>query len=75
MDTDKTVIVTYKKTSQNHTDGNTGKDGGKQTKNNSAKPPKTGDTSSAGLWMALLFASGSAVTLTVLAGRKRKHNR
>ena len=36
--------------------------------------PKTGDSSMAGLWIALLFVSGAAMTGTVVYSRKRKAN-
>ena len=40
----------------------------------SDKSPQTGDTSSLALWIALLFASGSAVTVTTVYGRKKKRS-
>ena len=41
----------------------------------SDKSPQTGDTSNLALWIALLFASGGAVTVTTVYGRKKKYNR
>ena len=38
----------------------------------SDKNPQTGDTSNLALWIALLFASGGAVTATTIYGRKKK---
>ncbi len=56
-------------------DGNTDNNGSEQTKGNSAKTPQTGDTSNAALWIALLLASGGAVTAATFAARKKKHNK
>ena len=39
------------------------------------KSPKTGDDSNIFLWLALLFVSGGAVTVTTIASKKRKYNR
>lgn len=36
------------------------------------KSPQTGDNSNLLLWIALLFISGSAVTVTTVYGRKKK---
>ena len=44
------------------------------TNSYNAKSPKTGDSSMAGLWIALLFVSGAAMTGTVVYSRKRKAN-
>ena len=38
------------------------------------KSPQTGDTSNLALWIALLFVSGGAVTVTAVYGRKKKHS-
>ena len=43
--------------------------GGKDTKN-----PQTGDNSNLLLWIALLFVSGGAVTVTTVCGRKKKRS-
>ena len=40
----------------------------------SDKSPQTGDTSNLALWIALLFASGGAVTATTIYGRKKKRS-
>ena len=40
----------------------------------SDKSPQTGDTSNLALWIALLFVSGGAVTVTAVYGRKKKHS-
>ena len=37
--------------------------------------PKTGDTSDLALWIALLFISGGAVTVTTVVSKKKKHSR
>ena len=37
-----------------------------------SKSPQTGDTSNLALWIALLLASGGAVTVTTIYGRKKK---
>ena len=37
-----------------------------------SKSPQTGDTSNLALWIALLFISGGAVTVTTVYGRKKK---
>ena len=37
--------------------------------------PKTGDTSNLALWIALLFISGGAVTVTTVVSKKKKHSR
>ena len=39
-----------------------------------SKSPQTGDSSNFALWIALLFISGGAVTVTIVYGRKKKHN-
>ncbi len=36
--------------------------------------PQTGDNSNFALWIALLFISGGAVTVTTVYGRKKKHS-
>ena len=40
----------------------------------SDKSPQTGDTSNLALWIALLFVSGGAVTVTAFYGRNKKHS-
>ena len=40
----------------------------------SHKSPKTGDTSSLALWIALLFVGGAAIGTTVVS-RRKKYNR
>ena len=40
----------------------------------SDKSPQTGDTSNLALWIVLLFASGGAVTVTTVYGRKKKRS-
>ncbi|SCH21332.1 The GLUG motif [uncultured Clostridium sp.] len=40
----------------------------------SDRNPQTGDTSNLALWIALLFVSGGAVTVTAVYGRKKKHS-
>ena len=47
----------------------------KPTTNTSATTsPQTGDSAALFVWLTLLFVSGSAATITALAGRKRKNN-
>ena len=47
----------------------------KPTTNASAKTsPQTGDSAALFAWLTLLLVSGSAATITALAGRKRKNN-
>ena len=38
------------------------------------KSPRTGDSSNAMLWIALLFISGGVLTGTAIIGKKKKHN-
>ena len=38
------------------------------------KSPQTGDNSNLLLWIALLFVSGGAVTVTTVCGRKKKRS-
>ena len=40
----------------------------------SDKSPLTGNTSNLALWISLLFASGGAVIITTVYGRKKKYN-
>ena len=42
--------------------------------NNATTSPQTGDNSNFALWIALLFISGGAVTVTTVYGRKKKHS-
>ena len=46
----------------------------KPGKDDPAKPPKTGDTSAIGLWITLLFASGGALTVLLVTGKKKRKN-
>ena len=46
----------------------------KPGKDDPAKPPKTGDTSAIGLWITLLFASGGALTVLIVTGKKKRKN-
>ena len=45
------------------------------TTTDNTKSPQTGDNSNIFLWLALLFVSGGAVTVTTIASKKRKYNR
>ncbi len=63
----KTQTVTAKLPSDNN--GSNNKPG-----NNATTSPQTGDNSNFALWIALLFISGGAVTVTTVCGRKKKHN-
>ena len=45
------------------------------TTTDNTKSPQTGDNSNIFLWLALLLASGGAVTATTIASKKRKYNR
>ena len=60
-------IVTAKLPSDNN--GSNNKPG-----NNATTSPQTGDNSNLALWIALLFISGGAVTVTTVYGRKKKHS-
>mgnify|MGYP000963165986 CR=1 FL=1 len=60
-------IVTAKLPSDNN--GSNNKPG-----NNATTSPQTGDNSNFALWIALLFISGGAVTVTTVYGRKKKHS-
>ena len=40
----------------------------------SDKSPLTGNTSNLALWISLMFASGGAVIITTVYGRKKKYN-
>ena len=46
----------------------------KPGKDDPAKLPKTGDTSAIGLWITLLFASGGALTVLIVTGKKKRKN-
>ena len=63
----KAQTVTAKLPSDNN--GSNNKPG-----NNATTSPQTGDNSNFALWIALLFISGGAVTVTTVYGRKKKHN-
>ena len=63
----KAQTVTAKLPSDNN--GSNNKPG-----NNATTSPQTGDNSNFALWLALLFISGGAVTVTTVYGRKKKHN-
>lgn len=43
--------------------------------NDGTKSPQTGDSSNRFLWLALFLASGGAVSLTAVAGRKKKYSK
>ena len=45
----------------------------KLTTNDETKSPQTGDNSNLILWLALLFVSGGAVTVTTRASKKKRH--
>ena len=63
----KAQIVTSKLPSDNN--GSNNKPG-----NNATTSPQTGDNSNFALWIALLFISSGAVTVTTVYGRKKKHS-
>ena len=63
----KAQIVTAKLPSDNN--GSNNKPG-----NNATTSPQTGDNSNFALWIALLFISGGAVTVTTVYGRKKKRS-
>lgn len=63
----KAQTVTAKLPSDNN--GSNNKPG-----NNATTSPQTGDNSNFALWIALLFISGGAVTVTTVYGRKKKHS-
>lgn len=63
----KAQIVTAKLPSDNNGSNN-------KPDNNATTSPQTGDNSNFALWIALLFISGGAVTVTTVYGRKKKHS-
>ena len=63
----KAQIVTAKLPSDNNGSNN-------KPDNNATTSPQTGDNSNFALWIALLFLSGGAVTVTTVYGRKKKHS-
>ena len=63
----KAQTVTAKLPSDNN--GSNNKPG-----NNATTSPQTGDNNNFALWIALLFISGGAVTVTTVYGRKKKHS-
>ena len=63
----KAQTVTAKLPSDNN--GSNNKPG-----NNATTSPQTGDNSNFALWIALLFISGGAVTVTTVYGRKKKRS-
>lgn len=63
----KAQIVTVKLPSDNNGSNN-------KPDNNATTSPQTGDNSNFALWIALLFISGGAVTVTTVYGRKKKHS-
>ena len=65
MDSDKTVIVTYKATGIPTTPTEPNKPA-------DTKSPQTGDNSMMGLWIALLFVSGGVLAGMPLYSRKKK---
>ena len=70
----KEQTVTAKLPSDNNTSagGNTGNNN--KPSSNATTLPQTGDNSNLTLWIALLFASGGAVTVTTVYGRKKKYS-
>ena len=52
-----------------------GNTAGKSTGGDNTKSSQTGDNSNIALWLTIVLASGGAVTVTRLTGRRRKYNR
>ena len=63
----KAQTVTAKLPSDNNSSNN-------KPGNNATTSPQTGDNSNFALWIALLFISGGAVTITTVYGRKKKRS-
>ena len=61
------------KTTETDPSGNT--EATDTAKNVDKTSPKAGDGSNISLWLILFIASGGAVTLTILADRKKKYNK
>ena len=57
---------------ETETDNNTNS---QQTGANNTNSPQTGDNSPLALWIAILFASGCLLTVTVIYRKKKKYNR
>ena len=70
----KAQTVTAKLPSDNNTStgGSTGNNN--KPSSNATTSPQTGDNSNLTLWIALLLASGGAVTATTIYGRKKKRS-
>ena len=68
----KAQTVTAKIPSDNNTSAGGSTGNNNKPSNNATISPQTGDNSNLTLWIALLLASGGAVTATTVYGRKKK---
>ena len=70
----KAQTVTAKIPSDNNTSAGGSTGNNNKPSNNATTSPQTGDNSNLTLWIALLLASGGAVTATTVHGRKKKRS-
>ena len=70
----KEQIVTAKLPSDNNTSAGGSTGNNNKPSSNATTSPQTGDNSNLTLWIALLLASGGAVTVTTVYGRKKKRS-
>lgn len=70
----KEQTVTAKLPSDNNTSAGGSTGNNNKPSNNATTSPQTGDNSNLTLWIALLLASGGAVTATTVYGRKKKRS-
>ena len=70
----KEQTVTAKLPSDNNTSAGGSTGNNNKPSSNATTLPQTGDNSNLTLWIALMLASGSAVTATIIYGRKKKRS-
>ena len=70
----KEQTVTAKLPSDNNTSAGGSTGNNNKPSSNATTSPQTGDNSNLTLWIALLLASGGAVTATTVYGRKKKYS-
>ena len=70
----KAQTVTAKIPSDNNTSAGGSTGNNNKPSSNATISPQTGDNSNLTLWIALLLASGGAVTATTVYGRKKKRS-
>lgn len=70
----KEQTVTAKLPSDNNTSAGGSTGNNNKPSSNATTSPQTGDNSNLALWIALLFVSGGAVTVTTVCGRKKKRS-